>query len=121
MSWPNDVRRSDLRIERMRGSGKGGQNRNKRDTAVRITHLPTGISVRCEEERTQAQNQRRAFSRLAERLVPLMKNAVAVREFDPATERVRTYHEPRNTVKDHRSGKEAPYGRVLDGDLECLL
>jgi protein subunit release factor B len=63
----------DLAIERLKGSGPGGQRRNKRETGVRITHLPTGITAMATEERSQALNLKRAKERLAERLAKLLR------------------------------------------------
>ena len=120
MSWPKGVRRSDLRIEFMRGSGKGGQNRNKRDTACRITHLPTGISARAEDCRTQELNKRAAFLRLAKKLTPLIRAAVGGMQFSKPTKRIRTYHFPRDEVIDHGSGTKYSLGQILDGNLEAL-
>lgn len=119
MAWPNDVTRKDLRIECCRGSGKGGQNRNKRDTAVRITHIPTGLSARAEDQRTQALNKRNAFERLAKQLVPLMtKKEVVVRNNDV----VRTYSEVRNAVHDKRlPGRTFQYDDILDGKLDGII
>lgn len=85
MSWPDNVTKSDLKIERIRGSGPGGQNRNKRDTAIRITHKPTGLVGYSEDERSQLQNQKKAFKRLADKLVPLMKIEIRRRSFVPET------------------------------------
>ncbi|MCI0559162.1 MAG: peptide chain release factor-like protein [Nitrososphaera sp.] len=113
--WPSDVRRSDLRIEYMRGSGAGGQNRNKRDTACRILHIPTGIAVRCEEERTQAQNKALAFKRLCEKLIPLMKSAAKTVDHVKNDTVVRTYNEHRSQVKDVRLEDTFNYNKVLDG------
>jgi peptide chain release factor 1 len=122
MTWPRSVSRKDLKIEYMRGSGKGGQNRHKRDTTCRITHIPTGIAIRADEGRSQEINREIAFKRLAEKLVPLMKEAILGRQDDKErpTERIRTYNADRNEVVDHRSGKRAPMERVLAGDLDGL-
>jgi len=99
----------------MRGSGAGGQNRNKRDTACRITHIPTGIAVRCEEERTQAQNKQLAFKRLCEKLVPIMKSAAQNAEAVKNDERIRSYKEKEGKVIDARLDRIFSYDRVLDG------
>lgn len=116
MAWPKDVRKADLRIEYFRGSGKGGQNRNKRDTACRITHKETGLSATAEEHKSQGQNRKAAFKRLTDQLIPLMKEAAQTPRPPASTERVRTYHEPRQQVKDHRiSGRVWSYSDVLEG------
>ena len=120
MAWPETVRKEDLRIDFYRGSGKGGQNRNKRDTACRITHIPTGIATTCEEQRTQGQNKKIAFEKLTKKLIPLMKEAAKTTVFPGTGERIRTYNEKSNTVIDHRTGKTAPMDRVLNGDLDKL-
>ena len=65
--------RKDFQIEFLKGSGKGGQNRNKRETAVRIRHIASGQEVYCCEERSQLQNLRKAFERIAERMKPWLK------------------------------------------------
>jgi protein subunit release factor A len=120
VSWPNDVRRCHLRIEYVRGSGPGGQNRNKRATACRITHLPTGISARAEDQRSQGQNRRSAFRRLAAKLVPLMRAAARQTVEEITATRVRTYHIPRGVVVDHPTGCTYPVERTLDGDLDPI-
>ena len=117
--WPKTVRKSDIRIDYYRGSGAGGQNRNKRDTACRMTHLPTGIAVTAEDERTQGRNKVLAFRRLCDKLVPLMK--AQEKPHEVKTERIRTYHQIRNQVKDHRTGKTGKFDKVLEGDIDCLV
>lgn len=127
MGWPQTVRKQDLRIDRYRGSGKGGQNKNKRDTAVRITHLPTKIVAQAEDERHYEQNLRLAFSRLSEKLVPLMMEAAQEDRSDPNKEVVRTYSEPRQHVRDKRlpddkfSYKGVLYGKDLDEIIKEIL
>ena len=134
MSWPSDVRKSDLRVDYYRGSGPGGQNKNKRDTACRITHLPTGIATTAEEHRTQGLNRVAAFRRLARRLTPLMEEAFRAARNSlhhgtpppraPAGEKaVRTYHEKRGEVRDARVPDLRWSCRgVLDGDgLDAVL
>jgi peptide chain release factor 1 len=122
MSWPESVRRDQLRIEYYRGSGKGGQKRNKTSSACRITHLPTGHVAACENHRGQTKNREEAFRRLAELLVPLMREAARVGPLRKRVEkRIRSYHEPRGEVTDHRvSDEKFSYSRVLDGDLGAV-
>ena len=116
MAWPTDVRKKDLRIEYYRGSGKGGQNRNKRDTACRITHEETGLSASAEEHKSQEQNRKAAFRRLADKLIPLMKEALSPDCPEIEMKRIRTYHEPRQKVKDDRlPGESWSYDKVLNG------
>jgi peptide chain release factor 1 len=122
---------SDLRVDVYRSSGKGGQGVNTTDSAVRITHLPTGIVVTCQNERSQLQNKTRALQVLAARLQAMAEEqALADASADRASqirtvdrsERIRTYNFPENRVTDHRIGYKAHnLDQVLDGDLDALL
>jgi protein subunit release factor A len=117
MAWPDDVTRADLRIDTLRGSGAGGQHRNKRDTAVRIKHLPTGLVGYAEDQRSQPQNRKLAFRRLASQLVPLMKREAVRERYAAGQRRVRTYHEPGDRVVDERlPGQRWSYQAVVHGD-----
>ncbi|MDT5202688.1 MAG: peptide chain release factor 1 [Mycobacterium sp.] len=122
---------SDLRIDVYRSSGKGGQGVNTTDSAVRITHLPTGIVVTCQNERSQLQNKTRALQVLAARLQALAEEqasadasadrASQIRTVD-RSERIRTYNYPENRVADHRIGYKAHnLDQLLDGDLDALF
>jgi peptide chain release factor 1 len=122
---------SDLRIDVYRSSGKGGQGVNTTDSAVRITHLPTGIVVTCQNERSQLQNKARALQVLAARLQAAAEDeadaqaaqgrAAQIRTVD-RSERIRTYNFPENRITDHRIGFKAHnLDAVLDGDLDALL
>jgi peptide chain release factor 1 len=122
---------SDLRIDVYRSSGKGGQGVNTTDSAVRITHLPTGIVVTCQNERSQLQNKARAMQVLAARLQSLAEEqALADASADRASqirtvdrsERIRTYNYPENRIADHRINYKAHnLDQVLDGDMDPLL
>ncbi len=122
---------SDLRIDVYRSSGKGGQGVNTTDSAVRITHLPTGIVVTCQNERSQLQNKTRALQVLAARLQAIREEqALADASADRASqirtvdrsERIRTYNFPENRITDHRIGFKAHnLEQVLDGDLDALF
>jgi peptide chain release factor 1 len=122
---------SDLRIDVYRSSGKGGQGVNTTDSAVRITHLPTGIVVTCQNERSQLQNKTRALQVLAARLQALAEEqALADASADRASqirtvdrsERIRTYNFPENRIADHRINFKAHnLDQVLDGDLDALF
>lgn len=119
MSWPDNVDRSQCRIDFFRGSGAGGQKRNKTSSACRITHIPTGHVASCENHRSQLHNRSEAFIKLCRVLVPLMKQAARTDTSQgTSTEVIRTYHEKRREVKDHRTGRTYPYQRVLDGSLD---
>jgi len=120
--WPKTVRKEDLEITYYRGSGPGGQHRNKTDSACRIKHKPTGITTQSEEHKSQLQNKKAAFKRLADQLVPLMKKAHQIEIIRSETDRIRTYHEPRQQVKDHRTNKTYNYDKVLNGnDLQDVI
>ena len=121
----------DLRVDVYRSSGKGGQGVNTTDSAVRLTHLPTGLVVTCQKERSQIQNKARAMQVLAARLQQMREEEAAeaasdqrksqVRTMD-RSERIRTYNFPENRVSDHRIGYKAHnLDSVLGGDMEDLL
>jgi peptide chain release factor 1 len=122
---------SDLRIDVYRSSGKGGQGVNTTDSAVRITHLPSGIVVTCQNERSQLQNKARAMVVLAARLQALAEEqasadasadrASQIRTVD-RSERIRTYNYPENRITDHRIGfKSHNLDQVLDGELDPMF
>jgi len=122
---------ADLRIDTYRSSGAGGQHVNKTDSAVRITHLPSGIVVECQDERSQHKNRARALSLLAARLLAaeqekqLSAQALSRRlqvGSGDRSERIRTYNFPQGRVTDHRI--ELTLYRlpaIMDGDLDELL
>ncbi|MGX7824677.1 peptide chain release factor 1 [Actinokineospora sp. 24-640] len=121
----------ELRVDVYRSSGKGGQSVNTTDSAVRITHLPTGIVVSCQNERSQLQNKARAMQVLRARLLAAAEEEAAARASDARrsqirtvdrSERVRTYNFPENRISDHRVGyKSHNLDAVLDGDLDGVL
>jgi peptide chain release factor 1 len=126
-----DIPEKDLRIDVFRSSGKGGQSVNTTDSAVRITHLPTGIVVSCQNERSQLQNKTRALQVLRARLVAVAEEEAAKQASDARrsqvrtvdrSERVRTYNFPENRISDHRVNyKSYNLDQVLDGDLDGVL
>ena len=122
---------ADLRIDVYRSSGPGGQHMQKNATAVRITHLPTGITVACESERSQFQNKERAMAILRARLYDLEERRRRA-ELGEArrrqvgkgerSEKIRTYNFPQNRVTDHRIGLTSyRLDEVLDGDLDEFI
>jgi peptide chain release factor 2 len=126
-----EIDEADLRIDTYRASGAGGQHVNKTDSAVRITHIPTGIVVQCQNERSQASNKQTALrilrSRLAEleqeqREAELAKERGAVQEADFGSQ-IRSYVlHPYQQVKDVRTGHEVGNAQgVLDGDLDGFV
>jgi peptide chain release factor 1 len=122
---------NDLRIDVYRSSGPGGQSVNTTDSAVRITHLPTGIVVSCQNEKSQLQNKEQALRILRARLLAAARAEAEsaasdarrsqVRTVD-RSERVRTYNFPENRISDHRVNFKAyNLDQVLDGDLDAVL
>ncbi|CEH06586.1 peptide chain release factor 1 [Propionibacterium freudenreichii] len=126
-----EINPDDLRIDVYRSTGKGGQGVNTTDSAVRITHLPTGVVVTSQDQRSQLQNKEQALRVLRARLVAAAEEQAAqqaeearksqVRTVD-RSERIRTYNFPENRITDHRIGFKAHnLDAVLGGELEPLI
>ncbi len=126
-----DIDPNDLRIDVFRSSGPGGQSVNTTDSAVRITHLPTGVVVSCQNEKSQLQNKESALRILRARLLSAAREraeseasqarASQVRTVD-RSERIRTYNFAENRIADHRVGYKAHnLDQVLDGELDEVL
>ncbi len=125
------VEDQDLRIDVFRSSGPGGQSVNTTDSAVRITHLPSGIVVSCQNEKSQLQNREQAMRILRARLLQAAQDSAAADASDARrlqvrtvdrSERIRTYNFPENRISDHRTGFKAyNLDAVLDGDLGDLV
>jgi peptide chain release factor 1 len=125
------IDQNDLRIDVYRSSGPGGQSVNTTDSAVRITHLPTGVTVSMQNEKSQLQNREAGMRVLRARLLALALEEQAAK--DSATrgsqirtmdrsEKIRTYNWPDNRIADHRSGyKSNNLMQVLDGDLDAVI
>ena len=121
----------DLRIDVYRSSGPGGQSVNTTDSAVRITHVPTGIVASCQNEKSQLQNREQAMRILRSRLLQAAQDAADAEASDARrsqvrtvdrSERIRTYNYPENRISDHRTGYKAyNLDQVLDGDLEPVI
>jgi peptide chain release factor 1 len=121
----------DLRIDVFRSSGPGGQSVNTTDSAVRITHIPTGIVASCQNEKSQLQNRDQALRILRARLLAVAEEEASAEASDARrsqvrtvdrSERIRTYNFPENRISDHRTGyKSYDLDRVLDGDLEAVI
>ena len=125
------IEEKDIRVDVFRSSGPGGQSVNTTDSAVRITHLPTGIVVSCQNEKSQLQNREQAMRILRSRLLQAAQDTAdaeastarksQVRTVD-RSERIRTYNFPENRISDHRTGyKSHNLDHVLDGDLEAVI
>ncbi len=126
-----ELNRSDLRIDTYRASGAGGQHVNKTDSAIRLTHLPTGIVVECQDERSQHKNKARAMSLLQARLLEAAREDRQQEESDTRrrlvgsgdrSEKIRTYNFPQGRVTDHRI-KLTLYNlpEVMGGGLESVI
>lgn len=119
------IDRSEVRIDTYRGSGPGGQHRNTRDTAVRATHIPTGITARSTRERSQHRNRRTALAVLAARVQAAETQTAAPPRPVPAAfgRQIRSYTlHPYRLVKDHRTKHQTPdTAGVLDGDIDAFM
>jgi len=121
----------DLRVDVFRSSGPGGQSVNTTDSAVRLTHLPTGIVVSCQNEKSQLQNREQALRILRSRLLAVAEEQARADALDSRraqvrtvdrSERIRTYNVPENRVTDHRTGfKTYALDQVFDGALDGLV
>jgi peptide chain release factor 2 len=125
------VREEDLRVDTYRSGGKGGQNVNKVETAVRITHIPSGVIVACQAERSQPKNRQKAMSMLKAKLYQIeedKRQAELNRQYGEKSDigwgsQIRSYvFQPYQMVKDHRTGeKTSGIQVVMDGDLDAFM
>lgn len=126
-----DINPNDIRIDTYRASGAGGQHINKTDSAIRITHFPTGLVVSCQDERSQHKNKDRAFKILRSKLYEMAQeqqtsSLAQERKSQVGTgdrsERIRTYNYPQGRVTDHRIGLTLyKIDQVLNGDLDEFI
>lgn len=126
-----NIRPEDIKFEAYRSSSQGGQNVQKVSTAVRLTHLPTGIIVSCQEERMQHQNRERARQMLESKLYSLMLeqkvgsiNAIKREQVGSGdrSEKIKTYNFPQDRLTDHRTGKSwHNLEKIMDGNLDKIL
>jgi peptide chain release factor 1 len=126
-----EINTTDLRIDTFRASGAGGQHVNRTDSAVRITHLPTGVVVECQDERSQHKNKARAMSVLRSRLLEAKisqqkseeaQNRRSLVGSGDRSERIRTYNFPQGRVTDHRINLTLyKLDEVLSGDLKPVI
>ncbi|NRA20407.1 MAG: peptide chain release factor 1 [Oceanospirillaceae bacterium] len=125
------INKADLRVDTYRASGAGGQHINKTDSAVRITHLPTGVVVECQEERSQHKNRAKAMSFLASRLQSAVDEKQAAEQASTRkslvgsgdrSERIRTYNYPQSRVSDHRINLTLyKLAEIMEGELGQLI
>ena len=130
-SFEIEVNPADLRIDTFRSSGAGGQHINKTSSAIRVTHLPTGMVVECQDQRSQRENKDRALKVLRSRLLQQKQDAYdeeynARRQSQVGSgdrsEKIRTYNFPQDRVTDHRIGLTLRNLQgVLDGDLDRVV
>jgi peptide chain release factor 2 len=126
-----DIRSEDLRIDTYRSGGAGGQHVNKTESAIRITHLPTGIIVQCQNERSQHSNKEMAMKMLKAKLIDLKERAHKERIEDLTSDQkeigwgsqIRSYvFQPYTMVKDHRTGEEmGNIQAVMDGEIDSFI
>ncbi|EKA7355730.1 peptide chain release factor 1 [Vibrio vulnificus] len=126
-----EIKASDLKIDTFRSSGAGGQHVNTTDSAIRITHLPTGTVVECQDERSQHKNKAKAMAVLAARIVQAEEAKRAAEVSDTRrnllgsgdrSDRIRTYNYPQGRVSDHRINLTIyRLSEVMEGDLQSLI
>ncbi len=126
-----DIRKEDLRVDTFRSSGAGGQHVNTTDSAVRLTHLPTGIVVECQDERSQHKNRARAMSLLQAKLLSAEQESQRASQASERrslvgsgdrSERIRTYNFPQGRITDHRINLTLyKLDEVVSGDLDPLI
>ncbi len=126
-----DINPADLRIDTFRSSGAGGQHVNTTDSAIRITHLPTGLVVECQDERSQHKNKAKAMSLLQSRLQQQAESQVAQEKADARrllvgsgdrSERIRTYNYPQGRVTDHRINLTLyKLDEIMEGKLDAVV
>ena len=126
-----EINMDDLRIDTYRSSGAGGQHVNKTESAIRITHLPTGVVVQCQNERSQIQNRETAMKMLKSKLLEIREREQAEKQAEIAGDmkkiewgsQIRSYvFHPYSMVKDHRTGAETGnIQSVMDGDLDMFI
>jgi len=126
-----EINKADLRVDTFRASGAGGQHVNKTDSAIRLTHLPTGVVVECQDERSQHKNKARAMSLLQSRLLSAEQEAVDAEQSSQRkslvgsgdrSERIRTYNYPQGRMTDHRINLTLyKLLEIVEGDLDQVI
>ena len=131
LKFEAEINKGDLRIDTFRSSGAGGQHVNTTDSAVRITHLPTGIVVECQDERSQHKNKARAMSLLQAKISSAAETRASAEQAEERrnlvgtgdrSDRIRTYNFPQGRVTDHRINLTLyKLDEVIQGDLDALV
>jgi peptide chain release factor 1 len=126
-----EINPSDLRVDTFRASGAGGQHVNKTDSAIRLTHLPSGVVVECQDERSQHKNRARAMSLLKAKLLQTERDKITSEQAQnrrnlvgsgDRSERIRTYNYPQGRVTDHRINLTLyKLAEVTEGDLDLII
>lgn len=126
-----DINPADLRVDTFRASGAGGQHVNKTDSAIRITHIPTGIVVECQDQRSQHKNRAQAMSVLQSRIMAEQQEKIDSEQAETRklqvgsgdrSERIRTYNYPQGRMTDHRINLTLyKLGEVMEGDLDQVI
>ncbi len=114
--------KKDFRVDTFRGQGPGGQHRNKTDSAVRITHIESGLSAMSQSERSQRVNKSIAFRRLVPLLLKKYVYGEAKSRYGAGDKVTRSYHEPRDRVTDHLTGRKFSFKQTVGkGDIGILI
>jgi len=126
-----DINHSDIRIESCKSSGAGGQHINKTESAVRLTHVPSGIVIECDQERSQLQNKEKAMRLLYTKLYDIKQREqdeliASTRKSQVGSgdrsEKIRTYNYPQSRITDHRINKTVfALDAFLDGDMDGII
>jgi peptide chain release factor 1 len=126
-----EINKADLRVDTYRASGAGGQHVNKTDSAVRLTHLPTGVVVECQDERSQHKNRARAMSLLQAKLLSSAQDKAADEQAETRrnlvgtgdrSDRIRTYNFPQGRLTDHRINLTLyKLAEVMEGELNSVI